>query len=202
MTKVFKEYWIKIILGALFTAIGVVTIIISASGNVDDISRTLCIIWGVFFILSGVLDITLEIIKNYHNPFLGKIMSAGVAIGLGVFLCLPQGKDIINTLVVWAIPCIILSVGVALLIKTLTLIVSKSPKNFWILPFILGAILTVAGTIFLIIDKENVLKFDYIVVGVLFAIYGISAIISGARSSFEVKKIASSVKAEQSEEVK
>jgi len=202
MTKVFKEYWIKIILGALFTAIGVVTIIISASGNVDDISRTLCIIWGVFFILSGVLDITLEIIKNYHNPFLGKIMSAGVAIGLGVFLCLPQGKDIINTLVVWAIPCIILSVGVALLIKTLTLIVSKSPKNFWILPFILGAILTVAGTIFLIIDKENVLKFDYIVVGVLFAIYGISAIISGARSSFEVKKIASSVKVEQSEEVK
>ena len=189
MTRVFKEHWAKIILGALFAVMGTITIIIAAVGDVDDIARTICIIWGILFLLSGAIDIMIEIVKNYHNPFIGKIMSAGVTIGLGVFLCLSEGKDIIKILVTWAIPCIVLCVGVALLIKTLTLVISKSPKNFWIIPLIIGAVLTVIGIIFLAIDKNNVLKIDYIIVGVIFTIYGISAIISGAKSNNEIKRI-------------
>lgn len=166
--KLTRKQTINLIVGLILIVVG---ILMACSILMQDIVQ---ILLGVVFLVSGsVLILQPLIVKNRlldYNALLG-----GIFVSLGVLVLL-SGQEIIRMIA--GLVCIISMVtGIILAIDSLLYyFLKKKDLKVLIIELLLGVVLFVIGLVFYLM-LSDVMDYVWMVLGILFALYGIWLIV-------------------------
>ena len=166
--KLTRKQTINLIIGLILIVVG---ILMACSILMQDM---VSILLGVVFLVSGsVLILQPLIVKNRlldYNALLG-----GIFVSLGVLVLL-SGQAII--LMIAGLVCIIsMVIGIILAIDSLLYyFLKKKDVKVLIIELLLGVVLFVVGLVFYLM-LSDVMDYVWMVLGILFALYGIWIIV-------------------------
>ena len=166
--KLTRKQTINLVIGLILIVVG---ILMACSILMQDM---VSILLGVVFLVSGsVLILQPLIVKNRlldYNALLG-----GIFVSLGVLVLL-SGQAII--LMIAELVCIIsMVIGITLAIDSLLYyFLKKKDVKVLIIELLLGVVLFVVGLVFYLM-LSDVMDYVWMVLGILFALYGIWLIV-------------------------
>lgn len=166
--KLTRKQTINLVIGLILIVVG---ILMACSILMQDM---VSILLGVVFLVSGsVLILQPLIVKNRlldYNALLG-----GLFVSLGVLVLL-SGRDIIEMIA--KLVCIIsMVIGIILAIDSLLYyFLKKKDLKVLIIELLLGVVLFVVGLVFYLM-LIDVMDYVWMVLGILFALYGIWLIV-------------------------
>lgn len=166
--KLTRKQTINLVIGLILIVVG---ILMACSILMQDM---VSILLGVVFLVSGsVLILQPLIVKNRlldYNALLG-----GIFVSLGVLVLL-SGQAIIEMIA--GLVCIIsMVIGIILAIDSLLYyFLKKKDIKVLIIELLLGVVLFVVGLVFYLM-LNDVMKYVWMVLGILFALYGIWLIV-------------------------
>ena len=178
MKSLFEKYkWLQIVVGIVLLAAGIVTIVLAVN-NVSTMARVLGIIVAVCCFLYAAMLITANFIKNPRTPFPQEALFAGIAIGVGVTLCIGEVAEALQTYAIYLLGCGLIALGAIAIIKSIVIICYKDPIQNWLIMIICGVIALVGGILLLCYISEMQVIIN-VIIGVVIAALGVLEIILG-----------------------
>jgi len=181
MKKLLDKYsWSRILLGILVVALGVTLIIVSACNNASEMTKIICIIFGVYVSVLAALTLLVAFVVEGKNKsvFPGTAVIA-VSLAIGLVFCIFSGEyaGVLETVVRTLVPMILICLGGAFVIQSIVEIASKMESKNWITRLVLGVLFTTLGII--LICTGSAVKWIYIILGVLLIVLGILWLVFG-----------------------
>jgi len=181
MKKALNQYaWIRIVLGILVVALGVVLIIVSATNNdATKITKVICIIFGAYITLLSAVALIVGLAVEAKNRLVVPAAAIALVLSLGlVFIIFSNDyAAVLETIVRTLVPMIILVIGATLVIQSIIEIVAKMDSKAWIAKLVLGVLLVTLGIILL--ATGNTVTVIYVILGVLLVVLGILWLVFG-----------------------
>ena len=179
MKSLFEKYkWLRIVLGIVLVAAGIVTIIVSFT-NPNEVYKITSITLGICCFIYAALIIATSLIKHTRTPFPVELLIGAIFISIGVTLCIPDLFSYLTHYVIYLVSISLIVLGSVSLIKSIIIICYKDPVFNWLITLIFGLIALPGGIILLCLKQSEVIQIIYVVVGAMIVILGIFEIVLG-----------------------
>lgn len=201
MKNLFNQHkWLQLVVGAIVFSLGLVTLIISLNikdDNQGDLLKIVCIIVAIYCFSIALFSLLLALISEKRSGFngiSGTLLSSGVFIGIGTAFCfLDEASGVINTIIGYCLPLVLIAVGAVVLIKFLMLVTNPETRHdaaSWIRALVIWVLLLTVGIVFFVQRNAQlyimysvlVLGILVMVVGVLIAAFGIVIMVREKKS--------------------
>lgn len=179
MKSLFEKYtWLRIVAGIVLLLAGVLAVVLSITCDENVIARVIGIIVAICCFIYAAMLITASFIKNPRTPFPQEVLIAGIAIGVGITLCIGEVAENLAKYATYLLACGLISLGTIAIIKSIVIICYKDPVQNWLIMIICGTIALVGGILLLCFRSELTMAIN-IVIGCVIAALGILEIILG-----------------------
>lgn len=187
MKTLFQKYkWLQIVLGIVLLVAGILAIVFSIN-NIAVITRVIAIIIAVCCFVFAIMLITASFLNNPRTPFPLEVLIAGIAIGVGITLCIGSVAEGLIGYLGCLVACCLIALGSVAIIKSAVIICYKDPIQNWLIMIICGAVALVGGILMLCYPNEISTAINYIIAALIIAL-GVFEIILGINAVSKSKK--------------
>ncbi len=174
-----KYKWGDLVQGIVTLIIGVL-VIVFAIVDQGVIGEVVSYVLAAALFLYGLITIVVALISHTKELFTASLISASLAIAIGVVLCVNPG--LLASFFTLFLGVFLITYGAVSLIKGIFLIVYKAKWVWYVITFVIAAVCITVGILALIPETVgDLMMVLYIIVGAVISIYGIIGIVSGVK---------------------
>lgn len=194
MKSLFDKYkWLRIVFGAILFSLGLVTLIVSVNGS-GELLKTICIMFAIYCFVIALFGAIVALVSEKDTGFHGissALLSCGILIGVGIAFCfVDESSGVIETIIQYCLPWILVAVGALLFIKFLILVIdsdSRGDRAAWVRALVAWVVLITLGIVCWVM-KSSLISWIFITIGVIVMVIGILVIVAAIISMAKHKK--------------
>ncbi len=184
-----KFKWLRIIIGGVFVALGIVMLVLALSDKSADLTKTLCVILGIYCLLIGLFSTIVSLVVEAKTKLPVDLITGALFIGIGIsiFIDLDATAGILTAVVTTCVPWVLIALGSVLIVKAIILLIVKGEVASWVLAAIAGAVALTLGIV-LWVNREHLDDIIYSILAIVIIAVGALELIAGIIDTIKNKK--------------